>query len=73
MMTTTNNYTELNKHATSVIRYLVSSQIPKDENCLDYISTGYMILSKRNKIDYSSYIIRKHMDYIITRLDQYWE
>lgn len=61
----TDKYKVLNQYHSITIENIVLREIPADsDDSLDWISTGYMILSLRHNKNYSTEIIRKYIEYI---------
>lgn len=57
-------YEELNQYSDKALQYFIESEFPYTDDLLDYISTGYMILSNRQNKDYSWHITEVYKDHI---------
>lgn len=58
------HYEELDQYTSKALQYFIELEFPYNDDTLDYISTGYMILSIRQNKDYSSHITDAYKDYI---------
>lgn len=67
------HYDELNQYSDTALKYFIDSEFPYNNDLLDYCSTGYIILSLRQNIDYSWNIIQIYIDHIEYLMGKYDE
>lgn len=60
-----NKYKELNRYQDANIQYIIANEYDGTEESLEWISTGYMILTLRQKKDYTDCIIQSYIEHII--------
>lgn len=63
-MSNNDKYKTLDKYSDSSIKYIINHEYDGSEESLDWISTGYMILSNRQNKDYSSYVTNDYLNHI---------